>query len=215
MTLKMSGAGTSVERWPLAAAVAFVVLLGAGYGWVDLPPDIHTSGQAVAAWAQAHRNALALQALLVMLAWLPGGALVAFVHRRMSGAPAAAFLLGAALSVSLLAIGILMRLALARHSMDGPFGAARLLADVEAYWGPLATVPNVLQGAAVGVATREGVFPRWLLPITAIFALQQFVETLTIVGDTGLLAPGGTLNQLGAAFFGVWTISLGAAASGR
>jgi hypothetical protein len=203
----------TADRKPLLAAIGFALLLGVGSGWVELPPGIDESGEMVVSWARAHRDAIAVQSWLVMLAWLPGGALLSLIHRRMTGAPAAAFLLGGALCVGLLAVGILLRLGLARHAADLTPASARLLADIEAYWGPLATIAIVLQAAALGIATHQGAFPGWLLPITAVLGLEQLVETLTILGDQGFIAPGGALNQVGAALFGIWVLAQGVAAS--
>lgn len=201
------------DRKPLLAAGAFAVLLGLAYGWAELPPGVHASGQAVLTWTRMNDRALATQALLVMLAWLPGAALFALVHRRMDGAPAAAFLLGGGLLMSLVAVGALLRVGLARHAADLDPSVARLVLDLEAHWGPLATVAVALQASALGFATRHGAFPGWLLPITTTLALEQLVETLTIVGGDGFMAPGGLFNQLGAALFALWVLAQGVAAS--
>lgn len=204
-----------VARRPLWAALSFALLLGAGYGWVDLPPDSHASGQSAIAWVQAQRGALAVQGWLVMLAWLPGAAFLALVHRRMQGAPAAAFLLGSALLMALLSFGVLLRLGLARHAAELAPDTACLLLDLEAYWGSLATIGVVLQATSVAIATRHGALPAWLFPFSALLATEQLMETLTMLGDGGFLAPGGTLAQLGAALFGIWVIATGAAASSK
>lgn len=205
----------SSDRQPLLAAVAFLTLLGVSYAWVEFPPGIDEPGRAIVDWARTHRESIIQQAWLLMLAWLPGGALVALVHRRMTGAPAASFLLGGALLAGLTTLGALLRLGLARHASDLEPAIARVLGDLEVYWGPLATIGVVLQATSLAVATRAGAFSRWLLPISAVVALEQLLETLTIIGERGALAPGGAFNHVGAIFFFVWILAQGIAASGR
>jgi hypothetical protein len=48
-----------------------------------------------------------------------------------------------------------------------------------------------------------------------VLAAEQLAETVTILGKDGFIAPGGPMNQLGAACFGIWIIAQGIAASGR
>lgn len=201
------------ERWPLLAAVAFAILLGGAFFAVEMPPGAAASGQDIVAWVQAHQAALAVQGWLTAVAWLPGVFLVALVHQRLRGPSATVYLLGAGLSVSLLFVGVLLRLGLARHAHELEPHAARLIADIEAYWGPLLTISNVLQAGALAASARVGLLPGWFAPITLVFALQQAVETVTIVGSSGAIAPGGALNLIGAGLYFIWIVALGVAAS--
>ncbi len=144
-------------RQPLLAAVAFAVVLLVGTSVAPSPPGVTESGQAVAAWAADHGDALRWQAWIVMLAMLPGGTLVALVHRRIDGPEATAYLVGVIVSVTLIAVAMLLRLGLARHGDALDPGTARAIADIEAYWGPLLTFPIILQALALAVAGRRGV----------------------------------------------------------
>ena len=38
------------------------------------------------------------------------------------------------------------------------------------------------------------IIPRWLTWLSAIFFLEQVIETITVFGQTGFIAPGGTMN---------------------
>lgn len=206
--------GVEPTRAPLWAALAFVVLLVAGATVVPNPPGVGASGSAVVAFYRDHHDGIALQAWLTMAASVPAAALVALVMARMSTPARYAFLLAAAITVSLLAVGLLLRLGLARHPATLDPATARSLADVEAYWAPLLTFPILTQAAAVIFAVRAGDFPRWLAWVSAVLLVEQLVESATVFGNHGFLAPGGTMNSLvGPALYGVWLIALGVAAS--
>lgn len=38
------------------------------------------------------------------------------------------------------------------------------------------------------------IIPRWLMWLSAIFFLEQAIETVTVFGQIGFIAPGGTMN---------------------
>ena len=75
-------------------------------------------------------------------------------------------------------------------------GAARALFDMTSYWGPLvngSTMTMAVAVAALGFG-QSPTIPRWLTWLSVIFFLEQAVETITIFGHTGFIAPGGTMN---------------------
>ena len=75
-------------------------------------------------------------------------------------------------------------------------GAARALFDMTSYWGPLvngSTMTMSIAVAALGFG-QSPTIPRWLTWLSVIFFLEQAVETITIFGHTGFIAPGGTMN---------------------
>jgi hypothetical protein len=87
---------------------------------------------------------------------------------------------------------------------------------IAAYFGPVLTVSIVLLIAPVGLAAwrGEGGLPRWLAWLTLVFAVEQSIETMTVFGKSGFIAPGGPMNfTLGAGLLLVWVIAAGAAAS--
>jgi len=47
-----------------------------------------------------------------------------------------------------------------------------------------------------------------------VFALEQAIETITVFGKSGFIAPGGDMNvQLGAGLLVVWLVAVGVATS--
>ncbi len=204
----------TATRQPLWAALAFVALLIAAVAAVPAPPGVTDSAAAVVGFYRDHHDAIALQAWLTMAASVPAAALVAFVAHRMSTAARYAFVVAAATTVGLLAVGLLLRLGLARHPGTLDPATARTVADIEAYWAPLLTFPIFTQAVAVIFAGRAGDFPRWLAVVSGVLAIEQLVESATVFGDHGFLAPGGDMNSLlGPTLYGIWLIALGVAAS--
>jgi hypothetical protein len=58
--------------------------------------------------------------------------------------------------------------------------------------------------AALGLGVSP-VIPRWLTWLSVIFFLDQAIETITVFGQTGFIAPGGTMNvYLGGAIEFLW-----------
>ncbi|HET8938892.1 MAG TPA: hypothetical protein VFN67_35855 [Polyangiales bacterium] len=198
-------------RVPTIAAVSFVLLLSCAALICSAPPQVDDSGRAILAWAQTNQRAIGTQVWLVAVAWLPGGVLFTLVHRRMRGAPATAFLLGTALSLCLIFISGMFRLGLMRHANALTASEARLVADIESQWGPLATIGNVLQAGALAIAIQRGQFAPWLFPISLMFAVEQGLETVTILMSGSIWGPGGLLNLAGAALYLLWALAIGIA----
>lgn len=196
----------------LAASILFAVLVTAGYGLVAKPPTGPGSGRDVVAWAKRHRGRVMAQAWLVSIAFVPGLVLFALAARQIDdGALAGAFLVGGGLTAALTAVAVLLRLGLASEPSDLDPAAAQLVAALEAYVGPLLTVPVLLQAGALALAVDEGDFASWLLPFTVLLAAWQTAETATILARRGFFSPGAGMNQLGGLIWVVWLLALGVA----
>ena len=78
-------------------------------------------------------------------------------------------------------------------------------------FGPILTVADVMVAVPIVLAAKAGRFPRWLGGLAAVFAVEQFVETVTIIGGPGsFISPGGPMNMLlGGALFIVFFLALG------
>jgi hypothetical protein len=68
----------------------------------------------------------------------------------------------------------------------------------------------------IALACVQGKFPRWVGALGAIFAVEQLIETVTIVGGPGLIEPGGTMNlYVGGPLFLVFFLALGLTSGAR
>ena len=96
---------------------------------------------------------------------------------------------------------------LSLHPQDLGSGAARVIFDIATYWGPLvngSTATMAVAIAALGFAASP-IIPRWLTWLSVIFCVEQVIETVTVFGQTGFVAPGGTMNvYLGGALGFLW-----------
>jgi len=205
-----------MRRWPLFAAIAYVVLLFAGLVVVPAAPEVTASGERVVRYYQDHGDGVRWAMWLGTWSTVPIVLLVAHLRSRLAGTGRDVMLLVAAGLVVTTAVWSWFNAGLALHPRTLDPHVARTVADVSAYFGPVLTVSIVLLVVPIGLAAwrGEGGFPRWLAWLTIVFALEQSVETVTVLGKRGFIAPGGPMNfTLGAGLFFVWVIAAGVAAA--
>ena len=41
---------------------------------------------------------------------------------------------------------------------------------------------------------KQPIIPRWLTFLSIVFGLEQLIETVTVFGTSGFIAPGGAMN---------------------
>jgi hypothetical protein len=100
---------------------------------------------------------------------------------------------------------------LALHPEDLSPASARTIFAIAAYWGPLVNGSTATMAAAiVSLGFRvPPIIPRWLAWLSAIFFLEQVIETITVFGQTGFIVPGGTMNvYLGGGIGFLWVAGL-------
>src|ERR1700737_3789177 len=185
-----------MKRWPLFAAIAYVVLLFAGLLVVSNAPDVTDTGARTVRSYRNHAVGGRVVTWLTTVSAVPLVLLVAHLRSRLTGLGRDVMLLGAAsLVISTIAFSwVAAGLALHADTLDPR--VARTLTDVSDYFGPVLTVSIILLIVPIGLAAwrREGGFPRWLAYLTAVFAVEQAVETVTVFGKSGFIAPGGPMN---------------------
>lgn len=202
--------------WPLLAACGYVVLLFAGIFVIPAMPEVTASGARLVRYFQDHRNGV--HVLTWMSAWsmVPLVLLIASLRARLVGMARDVMLLGAVGVVSATIVWSWINAGLALHPSTLDPGVARTIADIGAYFGPVLTISIVLLILPVGLSAWHGKagFPRWFALVTIVFAVEQSLETVTVFGRRGFIAPGGPMNfTLGAGLFIVWIICAGVAAS--
>jgi len=210
------GVPVGMRRWPLFAALAYVVLLFAGLVTLPTAPEATASGERIVRYYQDHAAGVRLAMWLSAWSTVPLVLLVARLRSRLVGSSRDVTLLGAAGLAITTIVWSWFNLGLALHPNTLDPGVARTITDVSSYFGPVLTVSIVLFIAPIGLAAWRGEagLPRWLAGLTLVFATEQSIETITVFGKRGFIAPGGPMNfMLGAGLFLVWILAAGAAVS--
>lgn len=212
----VASAGTDVlrRRWPLFAALAFTLLFVFGQLVVPTPPQARASGAKVIAYYQEHRKAVRLSVWFTALAGIAFVPLIAWLRQHTRGLGRDVFLIAATAIVVETTIWTWFSAALALHPGALTPGTARTIMDVAAYYGPVLTVTVILLVAPVALASWNGAngAPRWLAWLSVALIVEQAIETLTVFGTSGFVAPGGPMNLvLGAGLFVIWVIACAAA----
>ena len=204
-----------ISRVPMVAAVAFAVLSVLAIVVVPPAPGVSATGAEVVEHLVAHSGMIRLQALLTALALLALAVVVGHARDRLDGPAGHIFTVGAAVLIAQVGVRTWIGAGLALHAGDLDPGTARLLGDIAAMWRPLLTVSALLLAGPVIWAARGGRFPRWLAVVAAVFAVEQGVELLTIIGPVGsFIAPSGPMNvYLGGALFLGFLFALGMASA--
>lgn len=198
------------RRLPQVAGVVFAVLFAAALVTVPPLPGIDKSGEAIVAHVVAHGSAIRLQALLVALGSLALVIVLGHARTRFDGAAGHVLTIGSAVIITEVAVEFWFSSGLALHARSVDPATARILADVAVMWGPLLTVADVMVAVPVALASVRQRFPRWVGALAVVFALEQLVETVTIVGGPGFIEPGGAMNlYVGGPFFVVFFLALG------
>lgn len=96
---------------------------------------------------------------------------------------------------------------LAFHANGLSDEVARVIFAIASYWGPVVNASTTAMAAAVaalGFGEQKSV-PLWLAWLSVVFGLEQAIETVTVFGSSGFIAPGGTMNiYLGGLLGFIW-----------
>jgi hypothetical protein len=173
-----------------ALYVASFVVLGGSV------PTIDSSGQEIVEWFSdngARARTYAWTAAFISLGLAIFGGQVSALLPKPQRYIFLAGVLGFAITAQVQA-WFWAGLALHPNGLDP--AVARTLFDIPAYWGPLVNGSTAAMAAAVAVLGfgASPVIPRWLTWLSAIFGLEQAIETITVFGKSGFIAPGGTMN---------------------
>lgn len=199
-----------------------MVLLLSGVGWMVLyiasfvalgssVPTIESSGQDVVAWFTSNATnarAYAWTATFAALALTVFGAMVATLLPK----PNRYILFGGILAwvvTGMVQAWFWAGLALHPDGLDP--ATARTLFDIAQYWGPIingATMTMAVAFIPLAVG-RSPLVPRWLGWLSGLYLVEQGIETITVFGESGFIAPGGAMNlYLGGVIGFAWVIGV-------
>jgi len=203
------------RRTPMIAGIAFAVLFTAALLIVPTLPGIDRPGYDIVSHVHVHSGAMRMQVLLVTFGLLALVVVLGYARDRLTGPSAHVFTIGSAVVLVEVFIAMWFNAGLALHPDVLGSATARTLADVVAMWGPILTVADIMVAGPILLAANEGRFPRWLGIVAAVFAVEQLIETITIIGPpASFISPGGAMNfYLGGPLFIIFFLALGVALS--
>ena len=199
----------------MIAGIAFAVLFAAALLMVPTLPGIDKPGYDIVSHVNEHSDAMRVQVLLVTFGCLALVVVLGFARDRLSGPAGFVFTIGSAVVLVETSIAMWINGGLALHPDQLGSATARTIADIAAMWGPILTVADIMVAAPILLAANAGQLPRWLGIVAAVFAVQQLIETITIIGPPGsFISPGGPMNfYVGGPLFVVFFLALGIALS--
>ncbi len=200
----------------LLVTIGFGLLYIAAAAALASTPDARDGGQAVAAWFRDHGGRARVWAFLLTLSLPLFATFVALIRDQLPAPHRDVFFFGAITFAAETAVQAWLWAGLAWHSGQLQPATARTLLDVTSFWGPVLTSTTVTMLAPVVLlALRGGAgLPRWLGFVAGVAVVEQLIETITIFGRHGFIAPGGPMNlYLGAGLVAVSLLSLGIVAS--
>jgi hypothetical protein len=197
----------SRSRTLIAAAIGAGALYLVGAVALGSPPEATDSPARVAEWFQDHHDAARLYAWTAALGTFAFAVAAGVIRGTLPAPFGDIFLLGAAAFVVETSVQAWCWAGLALHPDQLQPATARLMLDVASYWGPILTGATTTMIGAVtvlGLGARP-LIPRWLTVLGVIAFVEQAIETITVFGTHGFIAPGGEMNLLlGAGLTAVW-----------
>jgi len=201
----------SQSRALIFAAVAAGLLYLVGSIALGTPPKATDSPAQVVEWFQAHQDAARTYAWTAAFSGLAFAVFAGIVRGLLPSPVGNIFLLGAAAFIVETTVQAWIWAALALHPGTLAPGTARTILDIANFWAPLLTGADLAMMGAVTVLGfgERPLIPRWLFWLGAIAFVEQAVETITVFGSHGFIAPGGPMNLfLGAGLTLIWLIGL-------
>ncbi len=195
-----------------ASTIGLAVLYIAAAATLGTTPDPDDRAATVAGWFRDHGGNVRTWMWLLTLG-LPLLAVVAsFIRGHLPAPHGDIFFFGAVALAAETAIQGWLWAGMAWHANQLAPTTARTLLDVASYWGPVLTSASIAMLAPIAILgwQRRAGLPRWLGIVAAVTLIEQIVETITIFGHRGFIAPGGPMNlYLGGPLFLIVVVALG------
>jgi hypothetical protein len=203
------------RRVPMIAGIAFAALFTAALLMVPTLPGIDKPGYDIVSHVNEHSGAMRMQALIVTFGSLALVVVLGYARDRLAGPSAYVFTIGSAVVLVEFFITMWFTAGLALHPDQLGSATARTITDIVTMFGPILTVADIMVAVPILVAANAGHLPRWLGILAAVFAVEQLIETITIIGPPGsFISPGGAMNfYVGGPLFVVFFAALGVALS--
>ena len=160
------------------------------------PPHATATGTEVARWFRTHDHHVRVWLWFSTFALVFFGVYAAEVRRALPAPHRDLFFAGAVTLIAVTCVQGWIWAGLALHPKRLQPSTARLVLDIASYWGPVLICATILMLAPIVVLAFQGrpSLPRWLGWLAAIALAEQIIESITIFGTSGFVAPGGPVN---------------------
>jgi hypothetical protein len=195
------------SRVLVLAAVAAGALYLTGAIALGSPPEATDSPGQVVDWFRDHQDAARIYAWTATFGTLAVAVAIGILRGVLPPPFADVFLLGGAVFIVETALQAWFWAGLALHPDLLQPATARTVLDIAIFWGPILTgATTAMIGAVTVLGLRpDPLIPRWLTVLGVVAFTEQAIETITVFGTHGFIAPGGDMNLLlGAGLTAVW-----------
>lgn len=195
----------------IAWIVGFVVFYLGALSALGAPPRATDTGIEVVRWFRQNANNVRLSVWFLTFAMVFFAAFASMVRGYLPAPHRDLYFIGAVTLIAQTLVQSWLLAGLSLHPRLLQPTTGRLLLDVSLFWGPVLTSSTMMMLAPIAVLAFQGrVFPRWLGYLAGAALLEQAIETITIFGRQGFIAPGGPMNLvLGAGLTSVALIAVG------
>lgn len=196
----------------LVSVVSWIVLYVAGFAALGSGfPTVETSGAEIVAWFTDNATNARIYAWTWAITSLPLAVFGAIIASLIPKPNRYILLAGVFGWVIVGQVQAWFWAALALHPEGLEPAAARTIFDVSQYIGPLVNGSTITMAAAfipLGFG-KSPKAPSWLAWLSILFFAEQAIETITVFGETGFIAPGGAMNvYLGGVIGVAWVIGV-------
>ncbi len=181
------------SRATLWCGLIFGGLYLAAFGYLGSPPDADAAGSAVTSWLSEHHGDVRTFAWLLVIGLPFFCASAAGIRQRLPEGLRDLFFAGAVAFVVETALQCWLWGALAFGADSGGSSSVTVF-RAALFWGPVLTSATLAMLVPIALGGLRGSWPTWLGVLAAVTALEQAVETSTLFGHHGSMAPGGGMN---------------------
>jgi len=174
-------------------------------------PHADATGLEVVRWFRDNGSHVRLAVWFLTFAMVFFAGFASIVRSYLPAPHRDLFFIGAVTLIAETVVQSWLMAGLALHPRGLQPATGRLVLDVAIFWGPVLTSSAMMMLAPITVLALQGrLFPRWIGYVTLAALVEQAIETITVFGHRGFIAPGGPMNLLlGAGLTSVALIAVG------